>query len=139
MCARRSASFARVGGDFWYCCCLSHVWDSRVSPSTHFPTLTHPPDHSHTHTDENADILILGSRGMSALKKAFVGSVSEYCVHHVACPVIVVRNKREGERVISEATVLEAEPSGGITTSAAASKRAQEAQVAGGTFNVRED
>ncbi len=66
--------------------------------------------HTHTRTDENADILILGSRGLSAIKKAFVGSVSEYCVHHVQCPVIVVRNKKEGQRVISEATVLEAAP-----------------------------
>ncbi|KAJ8761609.1 hypothetical protein K2173_004385 [Erythroxylum novogranatense] len=38
--------------------------------------------------------LITGSRGFGALKKTGrgrLGSVSDYCVHHCACPVIVVR------------------------------------------------
>ncbi|KAI9207300.1 uncharacterized protein BJ171DRAFT_494190 [Polychytrium aggregatum] len=39
----------------------------------------------------NADMLIVGSRGMSNLGRALVGSVSEYLVHHAPCPVLVVR------------------------------------------------
>ncbi|KAL5726104.1 hypothetical protein ACHQM5_009174 [Ranunculus cassubicifolius] len=37
------------------------------------------------------DILVLGSHGKGALKRAFLGSVSNYCVQHAKCPVLVVR------------------------------------------------
>eukprot|EP00270_Netrium_digitus_P013321 TRINITY_DN4409_c0_g1_i1.p1 TRINITY_DN4409_c0_g1~~TRINITY_DN4409_c0_g1_i1.p1 ORF type:complete len:222 (+),score=68.00 TRINITY_DN4409_c0_g1_i1:141-806(+) len=40
----------------------------------------------------NADALILGSRGMGPLNRLLLGSVSDYCVHHAPCPVIVVRS-----------------------------------------------
>eukprot|EP00296_Roombia_truncata_P001976 JP437839.1.p1 GENE.JP437839.1~~JP437839.1.p1 ORF type:complete len:154 (-),score=65.23 JP437839.1:44-505(-) len=40
----------------------------------------------------NADLLVIGSRGLGAIKRAFVGSVSSHCVHHCHCPVLVVRN-----------------------------------------------
>ncbi|TPX65124.1 hypothetical protein SpCBS45565_g05401 [Spizellomyces sp. 'palustris'] len=39
----------------------------------------------------HADLFVIGSRGMGAIKRAFLGSVSDYCVHHCACPVLVVR------------------------------------------------
>jgi nucleotide-binding universal stress UspA family protein len=39
----------------------------------------------------SSDLMIMGSRGMSGLKKAFMGSVSDYCVHHASCPVLIVR------------------------------------------------
>lgn len=38
-----------------------------------------------------ADLLVIGSRGFGALKRTFVGSTSDYCVHHVHCPVLVVK------------------------------------------------
>jgi nucleotide-binding universal stress UspA family protein len=34
-------------------------------------------------------MLIIGSRGMGAFKRTFLGSVSDYCVHHCHCPVII--------------------------------------------------
>ncbi|KAJ7560431.1 hypothetical protein O6H91_04G129700 [Diphasiastrum complanatum] len=40
------------------------------------------------------DAVIMGSRGFGASKgstKARLGSVSDYCVHHCDCPVVVVR------------------------------------------------
>lgn len=40
-----------------------------------------------------ADLLIMGSRGMGAFKKIFIGSVSEYCVNNAQCPVLIVKNK----------------------------------------------
>lgn len=40
-----------------------------------------------------ADVLIVGTRGLSPVKKALLGSVSEYCAHHSACPVIIVKSK----------------------------------------------
>ncbi|XP_021298880.1 universal stress protein A-like protein [Herrania umbratica] len=36
-------------------------------------------------------LLILGSHGRGALQRAFLGSVSNHCVHNAKCPVLVVR------------------------------------------------
>ena len=37
------------------------------------------------------DLIILGSRGMSAFKELLLGSVSLKVMHHAKCPVMVVR------------------------------------------------
>ncbi|KAL5726108.1 hypothetical protein ACHQM5_009178 [Ranunculus cassubicifolius] len=37
------------------------------------------------------NLLVLGSQGKGVLKRAFLGSVSNYCVQHAKCPVLVVR------------------------------------------------
>ncbi|KAI9002930.1 hypothetical protein DFJ74DRAFT_695365 [Hyaloraphidium curvatum] len=39
----------------------------------------------------SADTLIMGSRGMGALKRAMLGSVSDHVIHHVHCPTIIVK------------------------------------------------
>ncbi|KAJ7943144.1 Universal stress protein A-like protein [Quillaja saponaria] len=36
-------------------------------------------------------LLVLGSHSRGAIKRAFLGSVSNYCVHNSKCPVLVVR------------------------------------------------
>eukprot|EP00271_Cylindrocystis_brebissonii_P003732 TRINITY_DN149_c0_g2_i3.p1 TRINITY_DN149_c0_g2~~TRINITY_DN149_c0_g2_i3.p1 ORF type:complete len:176 (+),score=32.58 TRINITY_DN149_c0_g2_i3:318-845(+) len=41
----------------------------------------------------NADLLVMGSHGYGAVKRALLGSVSDYCIHHAKCPVVVVRHK----------------------------------------------
>ncbi|KAI8388498.1 uncharacterized protein BYT42DRAFT_560280 [Radiomyces spectabilis] len=38
------------------------------------------------------DLLIVGSRGLGAVKSVFLGSVSDRCIHECPCPVLVVRN-----------------------------------------------
>ena len=38
-----------------------------------------------------ADILVVGSRGHGGFTEAVLGSVSQYCVHHAPCPVLVIR------------------------------------------------
>jgi len=40
-----------------------------------------------------SDLVIIGSRGSSAAKRLFLGSVTDAIVHHVQCPVLVVRLK----------------------------------------------
>ncbi|XP_031552873.1 universal stress protein A-like protein [Actinia tenebrosa] len=43
--------------------------------------------------DEGANLLIVGSRGMGVIRRTFLGSVSDYIVHHASIPVIVVPPK----------------------------------------------
>jgi nucleotide-binding universal stress UspA family protein len=38
-----------------------------------------------------ADLLVVGSRGHGGLTEALLGSVSQHCVHHAPCPVVIVR------------------------------------------------
>lgn len=40
---------------------------------------------------EGADLLVVGSRGHGELAEALLGSVSQHCVHHASCPVVVIR------------------------------------------------
>lgn len=40
-------------------------------------------------------ILIMGSRGMGAIKRAVLGSVSDYIVHNCDCPVLIVKDERK--------------------------------------------
>eukprot|EP00250_Pteridium_aquilinum_P001403 c11599_g1_i1 orf=71-565(+) len=42
-----------------------------------------------------ATLLVMGSHGFGVLKRALLGSVSDYCVHHVQCPVIIVKQPPE--------------------------------------------
>ena len=37
------------------------------------------------------DLFVVGSRGLSTAKRLFIGSVSEALLHHVGCPILVVR------------------------------------------------
>jgi nucleotide-binding universal stress UspA family protein len=44
----------------------------------------------------DADLLVLGSRGLGGFASAVIGSVSLQCVLHAHCPVLVLRDGREG-------------------------------------------
>jgi nucleotide-binding universal stress UspA family protein len=44
---------------------------------------------------ERADLLVLGSRGHNPLAALALGSTSDFCVRHSACPVMVVRPSPE--------------------------------------------
>ena len=40
--------------------------------------------------DVNANLIVMGSRGMGTLRRTLLGSVSDYCVHHAHIPVAIV-------------------------------------------------
>jgi nucleotide-binding universal stress UspA family protein len=44
---------------------------------------------------DGAELLVVGSRGHRGLAEALLGSVGQYCANHAACPVVIVRGKRE--------------------------------------------
>jgi nucleotide-binding universal stress UspA family protein len=39
-----------------------------------------------------AELLVIGSRGHGGFVEALLGSVSQHCVHHAACPVVIIRD-----------------------------------------------
>jgi len=41
--------------------------------------------------DERADLIVLGSRGLSQVKAFLLGSVSDKVSHHAKCPTLIVR------------------------------------------------
>lgn len=52
--------------------------------------LSHAASHD---MQQGVDLVIVGAREMGGLKRAFVGSTSDYVVHHCHCPVLVVKQR----------------------------------------------
>lgn len=50
---------------------------------------------------KSADLLAVGARGHGAFTDLLIGSVSNHCVHHAACPVLVVRHHEELSPAVS--------------------------------------
>lgn len=46
--------------------------------------------------DLDADMIVVGSRGLGGLRRTLMGSVSDAVVRHAHCPVLVVRRKDNG-------------------------------------------
>eukprot|EP00258_Populus_trichocarpa_P042306 XP_024458325.1 universal stress protein A-like protein [Populus trichocarpa] len=42
-----------------------------------------------------ADVLVVGSRGLGKIKRALLGSISDYCAHHAKCPILIVKPPKE--------------------------------------------
>eukprot|EP00310_Coccolithus_braarudii_P013539 CAMPEP_0183334908 /NCGR_PEP_ID=MMETSP0164_2-20130417/3371_1 /TAXON_ID=221442 /ORGANISM="Coccolithus pelagicus ssp braarudi, Strain PLY182g" /LENGTH=164 /DNA_ID=CAMNT_0025504149 /DNA_START=66 /DNA_END=557 /DNA_ORIENTATION=+ len=60
----------------------------------HVTVLKGPAKHSIVEYVEskNADVLLIASRGLGAVKRFFLGSVSDFCVHNSKCPVVVIKD-----------------------------------------------
>lgn len=46
--------------------------------------------------ERDADVVVIGSRGRGAIKRALLGSVSQYVTNNAPCPVVVVRQGTDG-------------------------------------------
>jgi len=40
--------------------------------------------------EEKAELIVLGRRGMGAVRRAIIGSVSEYVIRHATIPCVVI-------------------------------------------------
>jgi nucleotide-binding universal stress UspA family protein len=45
------------------------------------------------HHAKQADLLVLGSRGHGGFIGTLLGSVSQHCIRHASCPVVVIRKQ----------------------------------------------
>ena len=54
-----------------------------------------PPARTLLDAARDADLLVVGSRGLGGLRRLLVGSVSQQCVYHSTCPVAVVHAPAE--------------------------------------------
>jgi nucleotide-binding universal stress UspA family protein len=50
-----------------------------------------PPAETLERLSADVDLMVLGARGLGALKRLLLGSVSERVLRHAACPVLIVR------------------------------------------------
>jgi len=49
-------------------------------------------------TATGADLLVVGSRGRGSVRGLLLGSVSQQCVHHAPCPIVVTRPSHNPEQ-----------------------------------------
>ncbi|MBC7879936.1 MAG: universal stress protein [Anaerolineae bacterium] len=54
----------------------------------------------------NADLVVTGRRGHTGLSELFLGSVSNYILHHVPCSVLIVQSQSKEETVEKEVSEL---------------------------------
>lgn len=52
----------------------------------------------HAGVDHDVTCIVTGSRGLGTVKRALIGSVSDYILHHAHCPVMVCRHKDGGHK-----------------------------------------
>ena len=47
--------------------------------------------------EEEAEFIVMGGRGKGTLRRTFMGSVSDFVVHHAHVPVLVCRNPNQAQ------------------------------------------
>ncbi len=68
--------------------------ESGDPPTSAMPVQGHPAAVL-TETAHGAELLVIGARGWGAFKGLLLGSVSQHCVTHAPCTVVVVRGRAD--------------------------------------------
>ncbi|BFZ08057.1 hypothetical protein BsWGS_11096 [Bradybaena similaris] len=63
-----------------------------------------------TAEEETADLIVIGCKGRSALRRTLLGTVSDYIVHHATVPVVVCRRKMSRRKSSSFIPTIPSEP-----------------------------
>jgi len=63
-----------------------------ITPAIESITLVGNPGLSiiETANEKGCDLIVMGSRGLGAVKSFLIGSVSNYVLHHAKCPVMII-------------------------------------------------
>lgn len=48
--------------------------------------------------ENKSDLIIVGSRGMGTIRRTFIGSISDYVLHHSPVPVLICRHETVKEK-----------------------------------------
>ncbi len=84
---------------------VGQILEQAHVPYRSFAELGHPVDRIQQIAEqEKSDLIVIGSRGLSAWPALLLGSVSEGVAQHAPCPVLIVRGQPPGFRQIVMAT-----------------------------------
>lgn len=70
---------------------LEAVGDGSTDVGLKRVVVARDPSRTLVEMSHDADLLVVGSRGRGGFKGLLLGSVSQQCMHHAQCPVVVVR------------------------------------------------
>lgn len=70
-------------------------WGAGVDVS--FEGFRGPPANGLVAASRDADLLVVGARGLGGFRGLALGSVSDQCVRHAGCPVVVVRDEHSAD------------------------------------------
>jgi nucleotide-binding universal stress UspA family protein len=71
---------------------LGRVLGTEEPPELERLVVEGPPGEVLLAAAAGADLLVVGSRGHGSLVGMLLGSVSQHCVHHAHCPVVIIPN-----------------------------------------------
>jgi len=95
-----NADFVAVPGEEFETVAKADLDDGLKIVRAEFPDVTidpeivyGPPASVLIDASKAADLLVVGTRGHGGFAGMLLGSVSMHCVHHAACPVVIVRHQ----------------------------------------------
>ena len=97
-----NADFVAVPGDEFESIAKADLEDALNILHTEYPDLRFEPQVVYgpaasvlIDNSKDADLLVVGTRGHGGFTGMLLGSVSMHCVHHAACPVVIVRHENQ--------------------------------------------